>query len=376
VIADDPAAVMERFAEAGDVIARGETKCSVRLQNGMQADLRVVPSESLGAALQYFTGSKAHNVSVRSLAQKKRLTVNEYGVFKLKADGSAGKKVAGETEEEVYEALGLPWIPPELREDRGEIEAALAGSLPSLVDLGDLRGDLHMHTTATDVTTTVEGMALAAIERGHSYIAITDHSKALTMVRGLDESRLRKQAKTIEKANDKLGDRIRILRGIEVDILKDGSLDLKADALGELDVVVASVHSSFALPRGEMTKRVTRAIESGLIDILAHPTGRLLLKRDPFEIDMESVLASAKEHGVALEINAFPDRLDLSDTHCRLAKEIGVKVVISTDAHTPEHLDLLRYGLGNARRGWLEPADVINTLPVGRLLQELHEGHR
>lgn len=372
----DAAPVMDRFVRLGEAMSHGETRSSIRLPNGLQADLRIVAEESFGAALQYFTGSKAHNVAIRGMAQKKGLTLNEYGVFRIAPDGSAGERLAGATEEEVYAALGLPWIPPELREERGEIEAALQGRLPRLVEPGDIRGDLHMHTTETDGSATIEEMALAAAALGRGYVAIADHSRALSMVRGMDEARLRRQGEEIVRANTRLRGRIRVLRGIEVDILKDGSLDMADDALGELDVVVASVHSSFGMPRDEMTARVIRAIESGLVDVIAHPTGRLLLRREPYALDLEAVLRAAKGRGVAMELNAFPDRLDLSDTHLRMAKEMGVKIVISTDAHTPEHLELLRFGVDTARRGWLEARDVLNTRGVDEFLGLLHEGHR
>ncbi|MGQ9589286.1 MAG: DNA polymerase/3'-5' exonuclease PolX [Planctomycetota bacterium] len=376
VSSSDPRPVVERFAGLGEAIARGETKSSIRLPSGLQADLRLVPEESFGSALQYFTGSKAHNVAIRTMAVRKHLTVNEYGVFELRDDGSSGKRAAGESEEGVYSALGLPWIPPELREDRGEIEAALEGRLPRLIELREIRGDLHVHTTATDGSASVEEMALAAIERGYEYVAIADHSQSLTIAGGLDERRLRAQGAEIDRVNRRLGGRIRVLKGIEVDILRDGSLDLAPDALRELDVVVASVHSAFALPRPEMTARVVRAIESGLVDILGHPTGRMLLKREPYEIDLEAVFAAAKAHGVALELNAFPDRLDLSDIHCRLARDAGVRVVVSTDAHDPSHLDLLRFGVATARRGWLGPKDVANARPLEEFLRLVRSGHR
>ncbi len=376
VSSSDPAPVVERFAALGETIAKGATKSSIRLEGGLQADLRIVPEESFGSALQYFTGSKGHNVAIRTMAVKKRLTVNEYGVFRAADDGSPLERVGGGSEEEVYAALGLPWIPPELREDRGEIEAALEGRLPRLLELGDIRGDLHVHTTATDGSASVEEMALAAIERGYAYIAIADHSQALAMVGGLDERRLRAQGAEIDRVNRKLAGKFRVLKGIEVDILREGALDLADDALRELDVVVASVHSAFGLPRAEMTRRIIRAIESGLVDILGHPTGRMLLKREPYDVDLEAVIAAAKEYGVALELNAFPDRLDLSDVHCRSAKEAGAKIVISTDAHDPEHLDLMRYGVATARRGWLGPDDVLNTRPVEEFLRLLHAGRR
>ena len=258
----------------------------------------------------------------------------------------------------------------------GEIEAALQGKLPRLIELGDIRGDLHMHTTETDGSSSVAEMALVAAACGLRYIAIADHSKALAMANGLDEVRLRKQGKAIEEANAALDGRIRVLRGIEVDILREGTLDLEEAALRELDVVVASVHSAFNLPKQEMTARVIHAIETGAVDIVGHPTGRILLRREPYAVEMEAVMRAAKFHGVAMELNAFPDRLDISDVHCRMAKDIGVKIVISTDSHTPAHLRLMGYGVGNARRGWLEAKDVLNTRDADEFVRLLHEGHR
>lgn len=373
---DDPPAVMEHFASAGTVQARGETKCSITLSNGMQVDLRIVPQESFGAALHYFTGSKAHNVAIRTLGVRQGLTINEYGVYKALPDGSPGRRIGGETEEEIFQAVGLPWIPPELREDRGEIEAAQAGHLPRLIELADICGDVHMHTVATDGNGTIEEMALAAAERGRQYIAITDHSKALAMARGLDETRLRAHAAAIKEVDRSLRKKIRVLSGIEVDILQDGALDLAADVLSELDVVVGSVHSYFNLSKDEMTDRVIHAIESGNVDIVGHPTGRLLLRRDPYALDMERVMRAAQKHGVALEASASPERLDLSDHHCRMARDLGVKVVINTDAHATGHLDLMRFGVGTARRGWLEAEHVLNTRGVDEFLKRLHAGHR
>jgi DNA polymerase (family 10) len=373
---DDPGPLMDRFCRAGELIAHGDTKCSIRLASGLQADLRIVPEESFGAALHYFTGSKAHNVAIRTMAVRKGLTVNEYGVFAALADGSPGRRLSGAREEDVFAAVGLPWIPPEIREDRGEIQAAAEGRLPRLLELSDLQGDVHMHTTESDGTASIAEMAEAAAERGRRYIAITEHSKALAMTRGLDEERLRVHSAAIAAADRALAGRIRVFRGIEVDILKDGELDLAADALRELDVVVASVHSHFALSREEMTQRLVRAIESGVIDLIGHPTGRIILKRDPYPFDMEKVMRAAKARGVAFETSASPDRLDLSDVHLRMARDLGVKVVMNTDAHAPSHLDFLRYGVGNARRGWLEAADVLNTRGPDEFLKALHDGHR
>jgi DNA polymerase (family 10) len=376
-ICDDPELVMDRFAAGGEVIGRGHTKCSIRLSSGLNVDLRIVPAESFGAAMHYFTGSKAHNVAIRTRAVKRGLTINEYGVFEVGDDGEAGERIGGATEEEVFAAVGLPWIPPELREASGEIEAAEHGKLPALIARSDLRGDLHMHTQATDGSGTVMEMAEAAIERGHRYVAITDHSKALAMTGGLDEAKLEEQAAVIAAAQEQVGTKIRILRGIEVDILAEGDLDLTHEALGQLDVVIGSIHSRFELTREEMTARLLKAIGSGVVDVIGHPTGRLLLRRDPYVFDIEAIFEAAAKHGVAMEISASPYRLDLCDTQARLARSLGVKLVINTDAHHTESLDLLPYGIGVARRAWLEPGDVLNTIEdPDAFLKALHEGHR
>jgi DNA polymerase (family 10) len=372
----DPAPVMARFSGAGAVIGSGPTKTSIRLSSGLQCDLRVVPEESFGAAMHYFTGSKTHNVCIRTLAVRRGLTINEYGVFRLLPDGSAGERVGGATEEEVFRSIDLPLIPPELRENRGEIEAATEGRLPHLIEAHELRGDLHMHTTETDGSGSIEEMAAAAVKQGLGYVAITDHTKSLPVTRGMDEARLADHAARIRAVDRSLGGRTRLLAGVEVDILADGTLDLAPEALRALDVVVGSVHSSLDMPRAEMTERVVRAIRSGLIDILGHPTGRILLQREPSAIDMEAVMAAAKEHGVALEVSAYPARLDLSDVHCRMAKERGVKLCLSTDSHAPAHLAYARYAIDSARRGWLEGGDVLNTRPCDELLAALHAGHR
>jgi DNA polymerase (family 10) len=315
VAAADPAAVMEHFCRAGETLARGETKSSILLASGIQVDLRVVPEESFGAALHYFTGSQAHNVAVRALGVRRRgLTINEYGVFEVGCEGgtegAAGRRIGGAREEDVFEAVGLPWIEPELREDRGEIEAARAGRLPRLIELERLRGDVHVHTSRTDGTQTIEEMARGAATAGHAYIAITDHSRALAMARGLDEAQLAEHAAEVARVDARLAGEIRVFRGIEVDILRDGALDLAADALGALDVVIGSCHSHLGLPMDEMTARLVAAIESRALDIVGHPTGRILLHRDASALDMERVLTTAARHGVAMEISATPDRLD------------------------------------------------------------------
>jgi DNA polymerase (family 10) len=368
VAADAGSPVMERFAryaEVKEVLASGPTRSTVILEAGIQVDVRVIPEESYGAALQYFTGSKAHNIALRRIAQEKGYKLNEYGVFK------GEKSVAGETEESVYKALGLRWIPPELREDRGEIEAARTGELPRLVELADLKGDLHVHSKASDGHNTIEEMALAARARGLEYIAITEHSKRLTVARGLDAARLAKQIDEIARLNERLAG-IRVLSGIEVDILEDGTLDLPDSVLAKLEVVVAAVHSKFDLPRAKQTDRILRALDNPHVKILAHPTGRLIDEREPYDVDMQRVIRRARERGVALEVNAHPQRLDLLDTHCQMAKEEGVLVAVNSDAHSTFEFDGLRFGVGQARRGWLEKQDVLNA----RGLKELRAALR
>ena len=350
-------AVMDRFVayqEVRDVLARGETKSSVRLQSGLQVDLRVVPQDSYGAALLYFTGSKAHNVVLRQLAQQRGLKLNEYGVFR------GDKPIAGETEESVYASLGLPWIPPELREGRGEIDAAKAGRLPHLVDLQDLKGDLHAHTRATDGRNSLQEMAEAARLRGLRYFAITDHSRRLTMAKGLDSARLLQQTEAIDRLNATLSG-ITILKGIEVDILEDGNLDLPDEVLGRLDLVVGAVHSRFNLSNRRQTERIMKAMDHPHFSILAHPSGRLIGRREPYDVDMLGIIRKARERRCFLEINAHPERLDLTDIHCRMAKEEGVLLAVNTDAHSMLDLENARFGVGQARRGWLEKADVLNT---------------
>ncbi|RCX24871.1 DNA polymerase/3'-5' exonuclease PolX [Thioalbus denitrificans] len=357
VTATNPEAVMERFSAYDEVVqvqSRGSTRATVTLRSGLQVDLRVMAAESFGAALHYFTGSKAHNIAVRRRAQSRGLKLNEYGVFR------GGKRVAGGTEESVFAAVGLPWIAPELRENQGEIEAAEAGRLPELVTLEALRGDLHAHTTATDGHASLEEMAAAARERGLEYLAITEHSRRLTMAHGLDPKRLREQGRAIDRLNGRLRG-ITLLKGIEVDILEDGSLDLPDEVLGELDLVVAAIHGKFDLSRERQTRRILTALANPNVHILAHPGGRLIGEREPYDVDMPRIIRAAKRHGCFLELNAHPERLDLLDTHCRLAKEEGVKVAISSDAHSVQDFDHLRDGIGQARRGWLEPGDVLNT---------------
>jgi DNA polymerase (family 10) len=349
--------VADRFLEYDDVtevISHGKKRLAVRLRSGMQVDLRVVPEASYGAALHYFTGSKAHNIAVRKMGVDRQLKINEYGVFR------GDERVAGSTEEEVFEQVGLPYIEPELREDRGEIDAAKEGKLPALITRDDIRGDLHCHTKASDGKSTLEEMAQAAIDQGYEYLAVTEHSKRLTVARGLDEQRLRGQIQAIDKLNEKLNDLV-LLKGIECDILEDGSLDLDDDVLAELDIVVCAIHSKFDLPIDQQTERVIRAMDNPHFNILAHPTGRMLGQRDAIELDMKRVMESALQRKCFLELNAQPDRLDLSDTYCRLAKGMGLKLAISTDSQAAVNLDFVRYGIDQARRGWLEPDDVINT---------------
>ncbi len=365
VAAEEASDVMNhfiRYDSVEEVIARGSTKSAVRLMNGIQVDLRLLPPESFGAGLQYFTGSQPHNVVLRTLAKKKDLKLSEYGVFR------GEEKVAGKTEEEVYASLGLPLIPPELRENRGEVDAALGPGLPDLIAPDDIRGDLQMHTTASDGHDSIEEMALAAKELGYEYIAITDHSQAETQAGGLKEGEVLAHLEAIDTADRKV-DGIRILKSMEVDILKDGSLDYPDEILKKLDLVIVSVHSHFRIPREDQTRRIVRALEHPLVHVFAHPTGRLIQQRDPYDVDMRAVMEAAKENGIALELNAYPDRLDLNDEHCRMAKELGVKVVISTDAHSTHQLRVMRYGIMTARRGWLEKGDVLNTLPLGDFLK-------
>ena len=363
VTAAAPAQAMQRFAaypEVKQVLSRGETRASVVLQAGIQVDVRVVAEECYGAALHYFTGSKSHNIAVRKLAQERGLKVNEYGVFR------GAKRIAGDTEESVYAAVGLPYIPPELREDRGEIEAARAGALPRLVELDDLRGDLHVHTRASDGHAGIRDMALAASARGLSYLAVTEHSRRLRLAHGLDPRRLAQQSDEIDRLNAELAG-FRVLKGIEVDILADGTLDLPDSALARLDLVVGAVHSDFHLSRERQTERILKALEHPHFHILAHPTGRLIERREPYDVDMLRIIRKAKACGRFLELNAHPERLDLLDTHCRMAKDEGVLVCISSDAHSALDFEHLRYGIGQARRGWLEKTDVLNTRPLAEL---------
>jgi len=355
----------------GTVLAQGDNKVSAQLHRGPQVDLRLLPAESWGAALQYFTGSKQHNVTLRQRAQRQGLTLNEYGLFR-EADMH---RVAGAEEAEIYSALGLPWIAPELREDSGEFEAAEAGSLPRLLEEAAIRGDVHMHTVATDGRSTIVEMAEAAEARGYGYIAITDHSQALAMANGLNEERALVHLERIRSTDAQFRERsgFRIFTGIEVDILADGRLDLDDEVLAQMDVVIGSVHSRFDQSPAAMTDRLLRAIANPNLRILGHPTGRLLLRREPFAFDAGAIFAACKANGVALEINAAPERLDLNDVHARLCRQRGIPIVINTDAHHTRHLDLMRYGVQVARRAWLEAGDVLNTLPADEFLARLRK---
>ena len=363
-------AVLDRFvgySRVEEVLGHGENKASAKVgREGLQVDVRALPPDTFGAAMQYFTGSKDHNVAIRTRAVRMGLKLSEYGLFRVEDDS----KVAGATEEGIYEALGLRWIPPELRENCGEIEAAEENRLPELVELKQIRGDLHMHTTETDGRATLEEMAEAARGHGYEYVAITDHSKALAMANGLDEARAVAFAKQVRELNRK-GLGIRIFSGLECDILRDGAMDLANDALAELDLVIGSVHSHMNLEAAEMTDRLLRALECPSLRILGHPTGRMLLHRDPFPFDFERIVAEAVRRGVWLEVNASPERLDLNGAMIRTAKSKGAKFTISTDAHHPKHLDSMRYGVITARRGWLGPADIMNTLPADRFAAAL-----
>jgi DNA polymerase (family 10) len=353
------------------VLGHGTTKSSVRLTASFQADLRLVSSESRGAAMQYFTGSKAHNIVVRDRALQHGFKLNEYGLFR----SDTNERVAGETEEGIYRALGMAWVEPELREHRGEIEAAVGGSLPRLLALSDLRGDLHMHTTASDGKDDLTTMAAAAYRLGHQYVAITEHSRALAMANGLDERRALEHAARVRALNGRF-EGLTLLAGIECDILADGRLDLAEDCLAQLDLVVASVHSHFSQDEPQMTDRILRALECPWVDVLGHPTGRRLLKREPARMDMAAIVAAAAERGVVMEINCQPERLDLGDAHARLARERGVSLIVSTDAHSVAELDRLRWGVLTARRAWVRSDEVLNTRGLGDFRSRLRRNRR
>ncbi len=366
---DNPKEVMKVFVHlphVKDVLMQGTTKSTVIIHEDLQVDLRVVEKESYGAAMAYFTGSKEHNIRLREMAMKKGLKINEYGIFREKDN----KKVGGEKEEDVYRTLGLPYIPPELREDQGEIEAAQEGKLPKLVALNDIKGDLHVHSKWSDGSHTFDQLVDAARGYGYSYIAITDHSKGLGIARGLTGERLLEQKKEIDAINKKLKG-FRIIHGVEVDIRSDGGLDISDDVLKELDIVVASIHSGFKQPKKQLTYRMVSAMKNPYVSIIAHPTGRLIGERDAYDVDMDEIFAIAKKTGTAIEINAYPLRLDINDTYAKRAKGMGIPIVIATDTHVTNQFDYMRYGISIARRGWLEKDDVLNTLAVDKLLKRL-----
>ena len=359
--------MMERFTtlqEVDKIIMKGPTRSSVTLKSGIQVDLRVVPKDAYGAALHHFTGSKAHNIALRKMAVKRGLKINEYGIFK------ADKRIAGEKEGDIYENLGMDYVEPEMRENRGEILLASEHRLPGLIEEEEIRGDLHIHTTYSDGTGSLREMALAAKEKGYEYIAITDHTKHLTIAHGLDEKRVRKQLEAIDRLNEEL-EGITILKSAEVDILEDGGLDLPDRLLKELDLVICAVHYKLNLSKKAQTRRILKAMEDPWFSILAHPTGRLIGLREPYEVDIEAVIRACLQRGCILELNAQPDRLDLNDIHCRMAKEAGVPIAISTDAHSVRDLDLMEYGIGQARRGWLEKDNIINTKSLKELKKYL-----
>ncbi len=357
--------VFTHLPEVKEVLASGETKASVIVEGGTQIDLRVVEEDSYGAALQYFTGSKGHNIHLRGIAKAKGIKINEYGAFK------GEKKIAGKEEKDIYRSLGMDWIEPELREDRGEIEGAQKGRLPKLLQESEIKGDLHVHSKWSDGVFSIEEMAKAAQKRGYQYVAICDHSKSLKIAHGLDESRLIKQIEEIDSINEKF-EGFQILKGTEVDILSDGRLDFSEEILEKLDFVVAAIHSGFKQDRGKMTKRIIQALENPHIHILAHPSGRLLGARDPYEVEMDELMEAAKKYGKALEINAYFERLDLDDIHCRKAKEMGIRVGIGTDAHHLDQMWMMSLGVAVARRGWLEAKDVLNTLSLKEILKWCH----
>ncbi|MFP4114143.1 MAG: DNA polymerase/3'-5' exonuclease PolX [Spirochaetales bacterium] len=366
-VCDDQDAAMDalvKYDRVESVVSRGSTRSTVVLASGLHVDLRAVGPESFGAALYYFTGSKEHNIATRRIAQERDLKINEYGVFR------GDERIAGETEESVFETIDLAVVAPELRENRGEIEAAAEGRLPDLIELGDIRGDLHTHSTATDGQSTIREMARAGADRGYEYIAITDHSQRVTMANGLDPERLKDQMKEVDELLDEIDD-IRVLSGIEVDILADGTLDLPDELLSELDVVVASVHYERDMSESKMTDRIVAAITKHPVSILGHPTGRMIGAREPYDVNLVAVADAAADAGVALELNANPERLDLSDVACRAAIEAGAKLVISTDSHSTGNLSFMRYGVDTARRGWVEAKDVLNTRPWSEIASTL-----
>ena len=369
ITSQNPEKIMRTFTslpQVREILAEGPTKSSIITKDDLHIDVRVVEPISFGAALQYFTGSKAHNIKLRELALKRGLKINEYGVFEVES----GNRIAGEKEEEVYQALNLPFIPPELREDRGEIEAAQEKKLPQLIEYSQIRGDLHLHTKWSDGAHTIRQMAEAAKKRGYKYIAITDHSQSLKIAGGLTEKRLREQVEEIQKLNQELKD-FTILSGIEVDIKSDGSLDFSDKILSKLDVVIAAIHSGFKQESKIITERIIKAMQNRLVNILAHPTGRLIGYRESYQVDINEMMEVAAKTGTILEINSYPERLDLNDIYCRMAKEKGVQLAIETDAHSIDGLEFMNLGVDVARRGWLEEKDIVNTLPLNELLKRL-----
>jgi DNA polymerase (family 10) len=369
VVSTRPKEVMEVFVnqpEVSQIIARGITKSSVRLKNGLDVDLRVVPAESYGSALAYFTGSKAHNVAMREMAQKRGWKLNEYGLYKKNNNGS-WVPIAGKTEEEIYSKLGLEYVPPEMREDTGELDLAKINKLPQLINYGDLMGDLQVQSEWTDGSASIEELALAAAKLGRKYIAITDHTKHLAMTHGLDPVRLLKQGVEIDRVNKKLKGKIMILKGTECDILKDGTLDLPDSALSKLDIVGVAIHSNFNLSRDEQTERLIKAMKNPNVDIVFHPTGRILDRREPYDLDIDRIIRAAKETRTVLEIDALPDRLDLKDEYVKKAVEAGVKLAIDSDAHAISHLRFVKYGIAQARRGWAKKSDIVNAWPLEKM---------
>ena len=371
VISKNPSRVMDFFVSLPGVVriwGKGTTKASVRMKEGFDMDIRVVPARSYGSALQYFTGSKEHNIAIRRIAMDKGLKLSEYGLFR------GPKMIAGKTEEEIYKALGMEWIPPEMRENQGEIEAALAKKLPKIIDYKDIRGDLHCHSKWDGGRNTIEEMAQTARERGYQYIGITDHTKFLRIEHGLNEKQLAQQRKEIDKINLQLitnNLQLRILQGAETNILADGSIDIKDEALKKLDYAIAGIHSNFKMEKARMTDRIIKAMRNPYIKIISHPTGRILKRRDEYQIDFEKILRAAREFKVILEINSFPERLDLNDQNIRRAKEAGVKMVINTDSHHKDQLRFMEFGIAQARRGWAKREDIINTYPVEKMLRFL-----
>ncbi len=371
VISKNPEKVMDFFVSLPSVVkiwGKGATKASVRTREGFDMDIRVVPKKSYGAALQYFTGSKEHNIVTRTIAMGKGLKLSEYGLFR------GSKMIASESEEDIYKILGMSWIPPEMRENQGEIEAALAGKIPEIIRYGDVKGDLHVHSNWDGGVNSIGEMAEAAIKIGYEYLGIADHTKFLRIEHGLNEKELERRNKEIDKLNSKFksqNSKFRILKGAEANILKDGSIDIKNEALKKLDYVIAGIHSNFKMPKDQMTQRLIRAMENPNVDIISHPTGRILKKRDEYQIDFDKILKAAKATGTILEINAWPERLDLNDQNIQRAKRAGIKMVINTDSHQKSQLPLMEFGIAQARRGWAEKKEVINCHPLEKMLSFL-----